>query len=69
MNTIIRLIFFTFFRKKTIVTVHGLNYKTPKWKGFGAKFMMFGERVVAKYADKVIVLSQEQKKYFKQKYS
>lgn len=57
------------FRKKIVVTVHGLNYKTPKWKGFGAKFMMFGERVVAKYADKVIVLSQEQKKYFKQKYN
>ena len=57
-----------FFRKKTVVTVHGLNYKTPKWKGFGAKFIRFGERIAAKYADHIIVLSQEQKKYFKKKY-
>lgn len=57
------------FKKKIIVTVHGLNYKTPKWKGFGAKFMKFGEKVVAKYADQVIVLSSEQKKYFEEKYN
>lgn len=58
-----------FFKKKTVVTVHGLNYKTPKWKGFGAKFIQFGEKVTAKYADEVIVLSREQKKYFKEKYN
>lgn len=54
---------------KTVVTVHGLNYKTPKWKGFGAKFMKYGEKVTAKYADQVIVLSHEQQKYFKEKYN
>lgn len=58
-----------FFKKKTVVTVHGLNYKTPKWKGFGAKFIRFGEKITAKYADKIIVLSEEQKKYFKEKYN
>lgn len=57
------------FGKKTVVTVHGLNYKTPKWKGLGAKFIQFGEKITAKYADKVIVLSREQKKYFKEKYN
>lgn len=57
-----------FFRKKTVVTVHGLNYKTPKWKGFGAWFIRQGEKITAKYADVVIVLSSEQKKYFKEKY-
>lgn len=57
-----------FFRKNTIVTVHGLNYKSPKWKGLGEKFIKFGEKVVAKYADQIIVLSQEQKRYFKNKY-
>lgn len=57
------------FGKKTIVTVHGLNYKTPKWKGFGAKFMKFGEIVTAKYADEIIVLSQEQYDYFKKTYN
>ncbi len=57
-----------FFRKKIVVTVHGLNYKTPKWKGFGAKFIQFGEKVTAKYADQIIVLSSEQRNYFKDKY-
>ncbi|MFR6170369.1 MAG: glycosyltransferase family 4 protein [Blautia sp.] len=55
--------------KKTVVTVHGLNYKTPKWKGFGAKFMRLGEKITAKYADEIIVLSQEQADYFKVKYN
>ena len=54
---------------KTVVTVHGLNYKTPKWKGFAEKFIQFGEKVTAKYADEVIVLSNEQKRYFKEKYN
>lgn len=56
------------FRKKIIVTVHGLNYKTPKWKGFGAKFIKFGEKITARYADRVIVLSKEQQEYFRNKY-
>ena len=57
-----------FFRKKTVVTVHGLNYKTPKWKGFGAWFIKKGEKITAKYADSIIVLSKEQQKYFQEKY-
>ncbi len=36
------------FHKKVVVTVHGLNYKTPKWKGFGAKFIKLGEVITAK---------------------
>jgi len=57
------------FGKKTIVTVHGLNYKTPKWKGLGAKAMLLGEKITAKYADEIIVLSKEQKQYLKEKYN
>ena len=57
------------FRKKVIVTVHGLNYKTPKWKGFGARFIKAGEKIVAKYAEQIIVLSKAQKNYFKEKYN
>lgn len=57
------------FKKKTVVTVHGLNYKTPKWKGFGARYLKFAEKMVAKYADAVITLSKEQKNYFMEKYN
>ena len=52
-----------------MVTVDGLNYKTPKWKGFGAKFIQLGEQIAAKYADEIIVLSKEQKEYFQKKYN
>lgn len=57
------------FKIKTVVTVHGLNYKTPKWKGFGSKFLKAGEKISTKYADEVIVLSQEQQNYFKRVYN
>lgn len=56
-------------RKRIIVTVHGLNYKTPKWKGLGAKFIQLGEEITAKYADEIIVLSREQEKYLLKKYN
>lgn len=56
------------FRIRTVVTVHGLNYKTPKWKGFAKKFIMAGEKNAAKFADEIIVLSKNQQEYFKKKY-
>lgn len=56
------------FGKKVVVTVHGLNYKTPKWKGFGAKYIKFGEKITAKYADRVIVLSRSIQEFFHEKY-
>lgn len=57
------------FKIKTVVTVHGLNYKTPKWKGIGEKFIRLGEKVTAKFADEVIVLSKEQRDYFVKTYN
>lgn len=57
------------FRKKIIVTVHGLNYKTPKWKGIGEKILKLGEIISAKFAHKIIVLSKAQQLYFKNKYN
>lgn len=56
-------------RIPTVVTVHGLNYKTPKWRGIGEKYIYLGEKIVAKYADEIIVLSQKQKEYFKNVYN
>jgi len=54
-----------FFGKRIVVTVHGLNYKTPKWKGFASSFIKTGEKIVAKYSDEIIVLTNEQKEYLK----
>lgn len=45
------------FRKRCIVTIHGLDWARDKWKsGFGSKYIKFGEKVAAKYADEIIVL-------------
>lgn len=54
--------------KKVVVTVHGLNYKTPKWRGFGAKYIKFGERLAMRRADEVIVLSRSIQQYFQEEY-
>lgn len=51
------------------VTIHGLDWARDKWKsGFGSKYIKFGEKVAAKYADEIIVLSKGVQDYFKQTY-
>ena len=57
------------FRKRTVVTIHGLDWQRSKWGGFASKYIKFGERCAAKYADKIIVLSEGVKKYFKDTYN
>ncbi len=57
------------FGKKCVATVHGLDWQREKWgKGFASKYIKFGEKMLAKYADEVIVLSENAKAYFKQTY-
>ena len=57
-------------KKKVIVTVHGLDWKRDKWgTGFASKYIKFGEKMAAKYADEIIVLSDGVKKYFKETYN
>ena len=57
------------FRKRVIVTVHGIDWQREKWKsGFGSKFIRQGEKNAVKYADEIIVLSKGVKNYFKDTY-
>ena len=57
------------FGKKCVATVHGLDWQREKWgKGFASKYIKFGEKILAKYADEVIVLSQSAHDYFKETY-
>ena len=55
--------------KKTVATIHGLDWQRNKWGGFASKYILFGEKMAAKYADQVIVLSQNVKNYFKKTYN
>ncbi len=57
------------FRKRVIVTVHGLDWQRSKWGGFATKFLKFGERTAAKYADEIIVLSKNVQDYFFKTYN
>ena len=52
------------FGKKSVATIHGLDWQRSKWGGFATKFLLFGEKTAAKHADKVIVLSDNVRKYF-----
>ncbi len=53
------------FRKRIIVTVHGLDHaRKGKWKGFARNYILFGEKCAVKYADAIIVLSRNVQKYF-----
>lgn len=57
-----------FFRKRIIVTVHGLDWQRAKWGGFATKYIKFGEKLAVKYADEIIVLSKGVQRYFKETY-
>ena len=57
------------FRKRSIVTIHGLDWQRSKWGGFATKFLLFGEKAAAKHADEIIVLSKNVQQYFRDTYS
>lgn len=50
--------------KKIIVTIHGLDYQRAKWGKFASWYIHCGEKAAVKFADEIIVLSEELKKYF-----
>lgn len=54
---------------KIIVTIHGLDWQRNKWGEFASKILLRGEKMAVKYADEIIVLSQNNCKYFKEKYN
>lgn len=54
---------------KVVVTIHGLDWQRGKWGGFATKILLRCEKQAVKYADEIIVLSQNNKKYFKEKYN
>lgn len=57
------------FRKKVVVTVHGLDWQREKWKnGFGAKYIRWGEKMAVRFADEIIVLSRNVQRYFQDTY-
>lgn len=57
------------FGKRCVATIHGLDWNREKWKkGFGSKFIHYGERVAVRYAHTIIVLSEGVRDYFEKEY-
>lgn len=57
------------FGKKCVATIHGLDWQRAKWGGFATRFLLFGEKMAAKNADEVIVLSSAVQDYFVKTYN
>lgn len=56
------------FGKKIIVTVHGLDWQREKWGNLASAYILAGEKAAVKFADEIIVLSENVQKYFMQTY-
>lgn len=56
------------FGRRCVVTIHGLDHRRAKWGFFASCYIMLGERVAARFADEIIVLSRGVQKYFKDTY-
>lgn len=57
------------FKIRTVATIHGLDWQRAKWGGVATKYLLLGERIAAKYADEVIVLSKNVQDYFMNTYN
>lgn len=55
--------------KRVVVTVHGLDWQREKWNGgFASKFIHLGEKCAVRFADEIIVLSENVRQYFQDTY-
>ena len=49
---------------RVVATIHGLDWQRAKWGNFASRVLKFGEKMAAKHADEVIVLSRNVQQYF-----
>jgi len=56
------------FSKKTVVTVHGLDWQREKWGWFARQFLKAGEYASARFPDATIVVSPVLQEYYDTRY-
>ena len=56
------------FGKKVVATVHGLDWQRAKWGNLATGVLKYGEKQAVKWADEIIVLSQNVQEYFQTTY-
>lgn len=54
------------FGKRCIATIHGLDHQRAKWGRLASRYIRFGEKCAARYADEIIVLSRNVQDYFRE---
>lgn len=57
------------FRKKLVVTVHGLDWQRGKWGRFAKTYLKLGEWTSVRIPHRTIVVSKTLKQYYENKYS
>lgn len=53
---------------RTVATIHGLDWQRAKWGRLASTYIRLGERMAARFADEVIVLSRNMQRYFQDTY-
>jgi glycosyltransferase involved in cell wall biosynthesis len=56
------------FSSKVVVTCQGLDWQRAKWGKFSSKILHMGEQAAVRFADEIIVVSEELRSYFQQTY-
>lgn len=56
------------FGVRVVATIHGLDWQRSKWGNIASKVLKLGEKMAAKHADELIVLSENMKDYFQKEY-
>ncbi len=56
------------FGKRCVATIHGLDHQRAKWGKFATAYILLGEKCAARFADEIIVLSENVQNYFREKY-
>lgn len=57
------------FGKRCIATIHGLDHQRAKWGRFASCYILAGEKCAVRFADEIIVLSENVRQYFLERYS
>lgn len=55
--------------KKTIVTLHGLDYEREKWGKLAKMYLKFCERAIIVFPNKIISVSEKIKRHYKKHYN
>jgi glycosyltransferase involved in cell wall biosynthesis len=55
--------------KKTIVTLHGLDYEREKWGRLAKAYLKLSEKAVTRFPNRIISVSEKIQRHFKAKYN